>query len=549
MALSRMYLRHFALNEAPFSIAPDPRYLYMSQRHQEALAHLLYGLSGDGGFVVLSGEVGAGKTTVCRCLLEQIPASCDLAYVFNPKLTAEELLATLCSEFGIVPPAPDHSIKALVDALNGFLLAGHAQGRHAVVIIDEAQNLSAEVLEQMRLLTNLETNERKLLQIILVGQPELDEMLARPALRQLAQRVVARYHLAALSRAEVAAYVRHRLQVAGCNRPLFADSLMTTLYRLSGGVPRLVNLLCDRALLGAYTEGKQTVSRRILVRAASEVLPLAHKRAGPRWWPWAGVATLGLAGLGLKLLFTAQQAALPEVPAPVPAAEPAAAAVSKKTPLVVATPPVAKPSPPPARVLPDLSWPDEAARLQATDTAFAGLYQAWGQDYNPTERCPKVAALRCRNARGGLEELRQFDRPAVLYLVDATEREVPALLQSMDAQSVGLLIAGQPQRISHVELAQYWSGRYTLLWRAPDAPPGAVRLGDGGPLVAWLARQLDALEHRSSTPPVFDEALRARVKQFQLAQGLAPDGQVGAQTLVRLSLVGDMAAPSLSGRN
>src|SRR5471030_3427962 len=210
-----MYQHYFGLAEAPFSIAPDPRYLYLSQRHQEALAHLLYGVSGDGGFVLLTGEVGAGKTTVCRCLLQQIPASCDVAYIFNPRLTVEELLSTICVEFGIAYPPGNTSIKVFVDCINAYLLDAHARGRHTVLIIDEAQNLSADVLEQLRLLTNLETNQRKLLQIILIGQPELRTMLARPELEQLGQRVIARYHLGSLTPAETGAYIAHRLAVAG----------------------------------------------------------------------------------------------------------------------------------------------------------------------------------------------------------------------------------------------------------------------------------------------------------------------------------------------
>ncbi len=270
---------YFGLAEAPFSIAPDPRYLYMSQRHQEALAHLLYGVNGDGGFVLLTGEVGAGKTTVCRCLLEQIPDSCDVAYIFNPKLTVEELLSTICVEFGIACPPGNTSIKVFVDCINAYLLDAHARGRHTVLIIDEAQNLSADVLEQMRLLTNLETNQRKLLQIILLGQPELAAMLERPELRQLAQRIVARYHLGPLTKPEVAAYVRHRLEVSGAQRQLFPAGLMGRLYRLSGGVPRVINVLCDRALLGAYVQGKERVDRATLAQAAREVFHQAQRRS------------------------------------------------------------------------------------------------------------------------------------------------------------------------------------------------------------------------------------------------------------------------------
>ena len=274
-----MYQHYFGLAEAPFSIAPDPRYLYLSQRHQEALAHLLYGVNGDGGFVLLTGEVGAGKTTVCRCLLQQIPASCDVAYVFNPNLTVGELLSTICVEFGIAYPPGNVSVKVFIDCINAYLLEAHAKGRHTVLIIDEAQNLSTVVLEQMRLLTNLETNERKLLQIILLGQPELAMMLLRPELRQLNQRIVARYHLGPLTKPEVAAYVRHRLEVSGAQRQLFPAGLMGRVFRLTGGVPRVINVLCDRALLGTFVQGKDRVDRATLAQAAREVFPQPRRRS------------------------------------------------------------------------------------------------------------------------------------------------------------------------------------------------------------------------------------------------------------------------------
>ncbi|MCX5719348.1 MAG: AAA family ATPase, partial [Nitrospirae bacterium] len=266
-----MYSEYFGLTELPFSIAPDPRYLYMSDQHREALAHLVYGLHSDGGFVLLTGEVGTGKTTVCRCLLEQIPENTDVAFVLNPKLSVEELLATICDELGIHYPEGNTSIKVFVDHINAYLLKAHDQGRKTVLILEEAQNLSTDVLEQVRLLTNLETNQCKLLQIIMLGQPELKDMLSRPELRQLAQRITARYHLSSLPRKEVAAYVNHRLAVAGTRNSLFPPSTIGKLFRLSGGIPRLINLLCDRALLGAYVQGQDRVDKPTLSQAAHEI--------------------------------------------------------------------------------------------------------------------------------------------------------------------------------------------------------------------------------------------------------------------------------------
>ncbi|WP_019561586.1 ExeA family protein [Caldimonas manganoxidans] len=333
-----MYAQFFGLAQAPFSIAPDPRYLYMSERHREALAHLLYGVRAGGGFVLLTGEIGAGKTTVCRCFLERIPKRCNVAYVFNPKLTVEELLRTVCEEFQVpiehLGPG-QATVKDYVDALNAFLLRMHSVGRNNVLIIDEAQNLSADVLEQLRLLTNLETHERKLLQIILIGQPELRRMLRRPELEQLAQRVIARYHLQALDEKDTVAYVRHRMGVAGLSTPLpFDRGALQRIHRLSRGVPRRINLLCDRALLGAYACGQPRVDARIVERAAREVFDEEDGglAGGGRWWPrWhrspalrplaAALATgLGLAGLG----YAAWTLSRPEPTAPThsPAAAP-----------------------------------------------------------------------------------------------------------------------------------------------------------------------------------------------------------------------------------
>lgn len=286
-----MYTQFFGLRESPFSIAPDPRYLYMSERHREGLAHLLYGVCSQGGFVLLTGEVGTGKTTVCQCFLQQIPDNTDIAFIIHPKLTGRELLAVICDELRI--PYDRHaSVKALVDLINQHLLQSHARGRNTLVIIDEAQNLSIEVLEQLRLLTNLETTEKKLLQVVLLGQPELNEMLARPELRQLSQRITARYHLQALSREDVRAYVNYRLSVAGLKREVFTPGALTALYRLSQGIPRLINLICDRALLGAYARHVQVVDRATLKQAAREVLGEQNMRSAwmPPSWLLKGVA-------------------------------------------------------------------------------------------------------------------------------------------------------------------------------------------------------------------------------------------------------------------
>ncbi len=524
-----MYQSYFGLAEAPFSIAPDPRYLYMSQRHQEALAHLLYGVNGGGGFVLLTGEVGAGKTTVCRCLLEQIPESCDVAYIFNPKLTVVELLSTICTEFGIACPPGNTSVKVYVDCINAYLLDAYARGRHTVLIIDEAQNLSADVLEQMRLLTNLETSQRKLLQIILLGQPELAEMLARPELRQLAQRVIARYHLGPLDKQEVAAYVRHRLEVSGTQRQLFPAALMGRLYRLSGGIPRIINVLCDRALLGAYAQSKERVDRATLTQAAREVFH--NPAAQPLSMMRPLLAGLLLAGTVLAVMLyrpAAQQPAPAKAKVEAEAAKPAAASPSPLT----------------------LEWPAAEPLSRSEEMAYAALFRAWGAGYQAGDECrqAEAAGLRCMTARGGLDELRQLNLPAVLLMQDGQGQKFNATLTGLDDQSATFAVGAETRTVTLGALAEQWSGHYTLLWRMPPVASRKIRPGDRGPDVEWLSKQLAQLHGKTAETTrnqVFDEAMVRQVKQFQLAQGLIPDGVVGAQTMMRLSGAADMTVPKL----
>ena len=298
-----MYLSHYGLAEPPFAITPDPRFVFLGERHRDALAHLLYGIGqgGSGGFVQLTGEVGTGKTTLCRLVLGQLPADVRIALVLNPKQTPLELLESVCAELQVPQATRRRSLKTQVDALNEYLLQAYADGLRVVLMIDEAQELSRELLEQVRLLTNLETDTQKLLQIVLIGQPELRETLARPGLRQLAQRITARYHLTPLQPAETAAYLRHRLSVAGASAFPFEDKAVARLHALSGGVPRLLNVLGDRALVAGYVHGRQRVDARLVDLAAAEVLPAATP--AQRGWHILGwtLVLAGLASVGLAL--------------------------------------------------------------------------------------------------------------------------------------------------------------------------------------------------------------------------------------------------------
>ncbi|MCG7534542.1 AAA family ATPase [Pseudoalteromonas sp. OOF1S-7] len=304
-----MYLRYFGLTEKPFSIAPNPEFLFLSERHKEALAHLTYGLGDAGGFVLLTGEVGTGKTTVTRSMLAQLPDSTQVAFILNPALSEMELLASICDELSIDYDANNATLKSLTDVIKARLLDNHQRGGHTMLIIDEAQHLAAEVLEQLRLLTNLETDHKKLLQIVLVGQPELQQLLKRNELRQLAQRITARYHLLPLTESQVFAYVKHRLNKAGCQTSLFEPQAIAYMHQVTAGIPRLINLLADRCLLGAYSAQQQVVTKAISMQAAKEALPLdlvpqsGEKKVNMPVLISGWVAAMFVCGIGLSYIF------------------------------------------------------------------------------------------------------------------------------------------------------------------------------------------------------------------------------------------------------
>ncbi|NMG74133.1 ExeA family protein [Aromatoleum diolicum] len=549
-----MYNEYFGFSEAPFSIAPDPRYLFMSERHREALAHLLYGLRVDGGFVLLTGEVGTGKTTICRCLLEQVPDDCDIAFILNPKLDTVELLATLCDELHVPVPFGERSIKVLVDLINRHLLAANARGRKTVLIVDEAQNLSNEVLEQLRLLTNLETNQRKLLQIILLGQPELRERLAQPAMRQLAQRIVARYHLEPLSRPDVAAYINHRLSVAGARQPLFPGPVIERVYRLSGGTPRLINVICDRALLGAYAEGKAAVAPAILNKAAHEVLGApagspAQRTAARRVISACALAVI-LAGGGAAAwrqhLAAPAEAPVPQVAiAAVPVASAATEAVQR-----VAREPAELPVAPEDEILrPEASeyWLHEMVAVRA-------LFARWSLDVPPVgiDGACRLAAdhnLACLRRVGNLEALRAMNAPAILDMRQPGGPDFFATLVALDSDRARLVFAGRTRDVSLENLQRQWRGNYTLLWRVPHGWYRTVGPGARGKDVAWVVRQLGHWEGLAASEPAgntYNADVEQRVRAFQRSNGLPEDGVLGPMTLVRLAALADSEAPVLA---
>ena len=579
-----LYSDHFGLRESPFSIAPNPEYLYMSDRHREALAHLTYGIQGDGAFILLSGEVGTGKTTVCRCLLEQMPNKVDTAFILNPKLTSEELLAAACDDLSISYPE-NASIKTLTDSMNAYLLEAHARDRRTILIIDEAQNLSIEVLEQLRLLTNLETNKHKLLQIILLGQPELLHVLAKPELRQLSQRITARFHLDALTREEVTAYIRHRLGVAGAKGNFFSKRAIDRIFKLSAGIPRVINLVCDRSMLGAYSEGEMQVTPSIVDKAAGEIL--GPRKTSPMDWRRIAIAsTTCLALVAGYLLSDLLSKNYPHAPTPAAAhqdpvdleldppwsfdgpdsvsrdVDPATFTteqalitpnnIANTSALNVIEPalgelkanslPIPKLEPEP-----NLNASQSAEQPLRPLTSLVGhsyfqyalndLLRLWEFDFTDPETttCELAATigLLCYENVAGLNEMNDFNRPMVINL-----NRMWFTLTSIDRNRATIVYGKQTFDIRVSELLEYWNGNFTLLWLAPPGYQVPLTMGDSGPAVDWIVNRLaiiDEIKPPQSQAYIFDGTLEARVRQFQISSGLTPDGIAGVKTLIKIN--------------
>jgi general secretion pathway protein A len=477
-----------------------------------------------------------------RSLLAQTPKNAEIALILNPKMTAPEFLLTICEELGIgVPDSALDSRKDLVDILSRYLLRAHAAGQRVVLVVDEAQNLSPEVLEQVRLLTNLETNTQKLLQIILIGQPELRELLARNELRQLAQRITGRYHLNPLSHDETIAYVRHRLRVAGATSDNFSPGALNAVFRLSQGVPRVINVICDRSLLGAYSLDRHRVTGALVRNAAAEVF---GRRFAPHWLPWAATGAIAVAlALGTLALWRFEpwgaHARAPADPKP-PAAAVAAAASA-----VAATPAAA----PPLRQL----LAQHAADTD-TDGAFARLFGLWSAQYQPsgTDPCTQATqqGLACVSERGSFGQLRLYNHPAILLLNDGAGTSYQVVLTRLDDEQARLELGG-PQSVSLGELSRYWLGDFVMLWRPPArAPVKPLTMGMRGTEVRWLRQSLQRLHGVAADAPasdLFDAELTGWVRDFQRQHQLTVDGIAGLQTQIALaSAVAGPDSPLLS---
>lgn len=542
-----MYHNFFGLSEQAFSIAVNPRYLYMSDQHREALAHLLYGIQ-IGGFVMLTGEVGTGKTTIIRCLLEQMPANTDLAIILNPMASAPELLSTICDELGVRYIVDGWSTKDLTDALHHFLLENHRKGRKTVLLIDEAQLLKPTVLEQIRLLTNLETTTEKLLQIILVGQPELKKLLARPSLRQLSQRITARFHLEALSLPETHAYIAHRLRIAGMpdHRNPFPDPIIKRIHSFSGGIPRLINIICERMMLGAYGKNRTVIDNEIFEQAALEVSgTTAHlatqKRlpAVPEKWRYAlaGVAgTIVLICLIWLLIPTSSNGPVNEAVAAVPVASSSVADSSAASASDAQTSS--------EEIISSVTASSAAAErvfwTRDEDRARQALLAYLGADASASCAAAGEEGYACETTRVSTwNELRELNRPAVLTLVTTDRKLAYVLVIGLGEENALLLRDGAQLTVPWSRIAKLWNDELTYVWYRPAGFDTPLSSGQRGPAVNWLADQFARLDRQNSplARNIYNDKLKKRVELFQESQGIKPDGIVGAQTLRRLNEV------------
>jgi general secretion pathway protein A len=556
-----MYTAYFGFKESPFTITPNPRYLYLSPPHQEALALLLYGTQESGGFVQLTGEVGTGKTTLIRTLIGQHNQHVDVALCLNPKLTVVELVAAVCDELHVDYPRTDCTLKSLTDALTIKLLKAHSQGRRTVLIIDEAQNLNRDVLEQIRLLTNLETHQHKLLHIVLVGQPELRRLLARRDMRQLTQRITARYHLTPLDYRSSRGYILHRLRVAGNKRKdIFTESALRLIHYFAGGTPRLINVICDRALLGAYSQNLPRVNGWLVYQAAKEVLK------GPSWTQKryrrrALFSLMGMIAIGFVMVkiyhFPSEQAA--DFPATIPAPAASTLQQSARSPSPDAETSMALSSlvdfqgTESAPLQPATAWgpspqtqPMSISSMTVSDReAMAQLLAIWGEkaliplDVSPCDYVPQHN-LRCLAEQGDWDELRRYNLPAILTLQSSTQKG-HVVLRALEGDTATLdRLDGDedPFQVGIEKINPLWNGNFLLLWRLQTALP-FIGPGMVGEPVIWLRQRLALAEGRAvaahSLSRVFDTVLKERVENFQRANDLRADGLVGQRTMPLLN--------------
>lgn len=495
-----MYLEFFDLQQAPFSITPDPEFVYLSEKHQESLAHLIYGVTrgGGAGFVQLTGEVGTGKTTISRLFLQKLPEDTQAALILNPNISPIELLENIFKEFKIPTRGIKGKLNAMVEKLNERLLQWWADGKNTLVIIDEAQNIPRDTLEQLRLLTNLETDQQKLLQIILIGQPELKQLMQRKDLRQLAQRITSRYHLQPLSKTETKQYIKHRVTVSGGNKGLFSNKAINQIFKQTQGIPRLINVLCDRSLLVAFAKESPTVGTKHVRQAISEIYPDQKYRQIP--WVILAVVLLAIMTIFIAWNYSAQitqdnhESDLAKTP--------------QSNPETITT----------------LKIPSSAVSWQH----YLSLWQADNSLVWNENRCPDVSTIGmgCLRKQGNLTQLKLQNTPVLIEL----DQGQLALITAMDSDSVTLITTTGEQSFKNSTINQQWFGHYFVLW------PMASELIDDTISSTVNQWALNVAKVIDNNPSLEATELNDWIINFQLNNGLLADGIIGKETQMVLSL-------------
>lgn len=518
-----MYHTFFGLAEPAFSIAVNPRYLYMSQQHKEALAHLLYGVAG-GGFVMLTGEVGTGKTTIIRCLLEQMPEHTDIALVMNPMSNVTELLTTICEELGASYVNDTPTVKDLTDALHRFLLRNHTHGRNTILLIDEAQLLSAQTLEQVRLLTNLETTTQKLLHIILVGQPELKTLLAKPELRQLAQRITARFHLTPLTLSETQAYIRHRLKVAGLpeGRSPFSYAIIKRIHAFTGGIPRLINVICERCLMGAYGSNQQRIDNAIFNAARKEVIGGLEQTQAEKRNLYGkiilGFVLLGLIATAFFIAHSSSERKAEKI------------AVQQQSSASTMTTVSSSSSSAPSNMIRNYN--------DAEDTLFTYLNIPLAQETRPCGKNLQTSLQCAKVTLHSWTDISDLNRPVILIMTTPEKFSTYLVLIGLNADTAFIINEQQQTlRIPLAKIGRDWTGEVVYVWKKPPAFTETLFLGDSSPTVAWLAQQFAKIDKQKEplSDDLFSLALQERIKIFQRTKNIAVDGNINELTLMKIN--------------